>query len=195
MADRDDRRTSRRDFLRGGAKTTALVALGGVAGGLIMRSSSASTVWQIDPDLCVQCERCSTHCVLTPSAVKCVHGFELCGYCKLCGGYHRPGAKVQDTAAENQLCPTGALLRRFVEEPFFEYTVDEALCIGCGRCAKGCAAFGNGSLYLQIRHDRCLNCNECSISRHCPSGAIRRVPADQPYSLKGRPAAPPREAG
>jgi electron transport complex protein RnfB len=50
---------------------------------------------------------------------------------------------------------------------------------------KGCSAFGNGSLHLQIRHDRCLNCNQCSIARSCPSDAISRVPVDQPYMIKG----------
>jgi electron transport complex protein RnfB len=177
---------NRRDFLRGGLRVSATATLAGAAGALVLRDASGPTVWQIDPTACVHCERCSTHCPLSPSAVKCVHAYDLCGYCKLCGGYHRPEAKVQDTAAENQLCPTGAIRRTFVEEPFYEYTIEEALCIGCGRCAKGCGAFGNSSLYLQVRHDRCLNCNQCSIAESCPSQAFRRVPANRPYLLKGR---------
>jgi electron transport complex protein RnfB len=177
---------NRRNFLRTSLRVSATAALGGAAGGLALRGARGPTVWQIDPTACAQCERCSTHCVLSPSAVKCVHAYDLCGYCKLCGGYHRPEAKVQDTAAESQLCPTGAIRRTFVEEPFYEYTIDEPLCIGCGRCAKGCGAFGNSSLYLQVRHDRCLNCNHCSIAEACPSQAFRRVPASQPYLLKGR---------
>ena len=60
------------------------------------------------------------------------------------------------------------------------------ICSGCAKCVKGCGAFGNGSLYLQVRHDRCLNCNECSIAEECPSGAFKRVPADHPYILKGK---------
>jgi len=56
--------------------------------------------------------------------------------------------------------------------------------MGCGKCVKGCKTFGNGSLFLQVRHDRCLNCNECSIAAACPSGAFKRVPADKPYLLK-----------
>jgi electron transport complex protein RnfB len=51
---------------------------------------------------------------------------------------------------------------------------------------KGCVLFGNGSFYLQVRHDRCLNCNECSIARVCPAQAFKRVPASQPYLLKDR---------
>jgi Na+-translocating ferredoxin:NAD+ oxidoreductase subunit B len=177
---------SRRELFRTGLRVSATAAIGGVAGALALRDGAKGLVWQIDPAACVQCERCSTHCVLAASAVKCVHAYDLCGYCKLCGGYHRPDAKVQDTAAENQLCPTGAIRRTFIEEPFYEYTIDEELCIGCGRCAKGCGAFGNSSLYLQVRHDRCLGCNQCAIAEACPSQAFRRVPASRPYLLKGR---------
>jgi electron transport complex protein RnfB len=115
-----------------------------------------------------------------------VHAFDVCGYCKLCGGYYQPDTKILDTAAENQLCPTGAIKRTFIENPYYEYTIDEDLCIGCAKCVKGCGAFGNGSLYLQVRHDRCLNCNDCAIARNCPADAFRRVPADQPYILKGK---------
>ncbi|MBL7138671.1 MAG: 4Fe-4S binding protein, partial [Bacteroidales bacterium] len=67
----------------------------------------------------------------------------------------------------------------------FEYTIDEELCIGCGKCVKGCNAFGNGSLQLQVRQNICNNCNECSIARNCPSDAYSRVPANTPYLLKG----------
>ncbi|MGE5424317.1 MAG: hypothetical protein ACM3N9_03070 [Syntrophothermus sp.] len=147
--------------------------------------ASRQTVWQLDPAKCIQCGQCATECVLTPSAVKCVHVFAMCGYCDLCGGYFRQGTKELNTAAENHLCPTNAIKRTFVEEPFFEYTIDEKLCNGCGKCVKGCGAFGNGSLQLQVRHDRCSNCNECAIARKCPAGAYSRVPAHQPYLLKG----------
>ncbi len=178
-------RPSRRDFVRDGLKTTTVLAVGGLGGLLVGRSQAAPTVWQIDPEICVQCERCSTECVLTPSAVKCVHSFDLCGYCALCGGYQNPKTKVQSTAAENQLCPTGAIKRHFIEAPYFEYTIEKEMCIGCGKCVKGCDSFGNGSLYLQVRHDLCVGCNECAIAATCPSGAFRQVPAGTPYLLKG----------
>ncbi len=147
--------------------------------------SLRSTVWQLDPSKCIQCGRCATACVITPSAVKCTHAYVMCGYCDLCGGYFKPETKTLTTAAENQLCPTNALKRKFIEDPFYEYTVDELLCIGCAKCVKGCDAFGNGSLQLQIRHNRCVNCNECSIARVCPSEAFSRVPANKPYLLNG----------
>lgn len=156
----------------------------------------ASTVWQIDPHKCTQCGRCATECVMTPSAVKCVHSYELCGYCDLCTGFFEAQPNALNTGAENQLCPTNALLRKFIEDPYYEFIVDEKRCIGCAKCVKGCTAFGNGSLYLQIRHDRCVNCNECSIARVCPAHAITRVPVDvgppdqrlkHLYRLKNKP--------
>ena len=114
-----------------------------------------------------------------------MHAYAVCGYCLLCGGYHQPYVKDVDSAAENQLCPTSAIKRTFIEDPYYEYEIDEELCIGCGVCVKGCGSFGNGSLFLQVLHDRCVNCNECSIARVCPSQAYRRVPAAAPYLLKG----------
>jgi electron transport complex protein RnfB len=174
----------RRDFIR----AAATVAAGGAAW-VAARSGSGEMVWQLDPLKCVQCGRCTTSCVMNPSAVKCVHSFQICGYCDLCGAYLVPGAKSRDSGAENELCPVGALNRRFVEEPFYEYTINESLCVGCGKCVKGCNTFGNGSLYLQVNHDICRNCNECSIARDCPTGAFQRVPAETPYLLKTREGA------
>jgi len=128
--------------------------------------------------------------VLSPSAVKCVHSYQICGYCDLCSGFLHQGAKARDTGAENELCPTGALKRTFIEEPFYQYTVDEALCNGCGKCVKGCGAFGNGSLYLQVKHDICVGCNECAIARNCPASAYQRVPLRSAYLLKTREPQP-----
>ena len=173
------KRFDRRGFLR----TAAALAVGGTAW-KATRSQADGTLWQLDPQKCVQCGRCATHCVLNPSAVKCVHSYEICGYCDLCGGYLQPTAKGRDTGAEHQLCPVSALKRTFIEEPFFQYTIDEALCIGCGKCVKGCGMFGNGSLYLQVKQDICVHCNECAIAQGCPAGAYRRVHAADPYLLK-----------
>lgn len=176
---------TRREFIRKVLRGTGFVGIGAAAGAIVARASASEMVWQIDPDKCIQCGNCATYCVLKPSAVKCVHAFAMCGYCDLCTGHFLPNPNALNTGAENQLCPTGAIKRRFVEDPYYEYTIDESLCIGCGRCVKGCNAFGNGSLFLQIRHDRCLNCNECTISTACPAQAFRRVPASDPYLLKG----------
>ena len=181
----ENKTLKRREFIQSSARITLAIGISGLSGIALNHSKTGEWVWQIDPFVCTQCGRCADMCVRSPSAVKCVHAFNLCGYCDLCGGYFKPGVTDLNTGAENQLCPSSAIRRNFVEEPFFEYTIDEKLCVGCGKCVKGCSSFGNGSLHLQIRHDRCLNCNQCSIARNCSSNAIKRVPADQPYKIKG----------
>lgn len=176
---------NRREFIQSGMRLSLALALGSVSGVALSKVIKDDYVWQIDPFECTQCERCATDCVMTPSAVKCVHAYDLCGYCDLCGGYFKPDANQLSTAAENQLCPTAAIERRFIEEPYFEYIINEDLCMGCAKCVKGCTSFGNGSLHLQIIHDICLNCNECAIARVCPSNAIKRVKASEAYNIKG----------
>ena len=174
----------RRELLRNGMRGACLLGAGTV-GGLLTRNIRAEhTVWQIDPYKCISCGNCATYCVLDESAVKCVHAHAMCGYCELCTGFFEPEPAALDEGAENQLCPTGAIQRNDVEDPYFEYIILEEKCIGCGKCVKGCNAFGNGSLFLQVRHDRCINCNECAIAKSCPANAFRRVPANQPYILK-----------
>ena len=185
MADERDKIT-RRDLLTHGLRGLGALAAAGVLGGLAVRGAATETVWQIDPDKCTECGRCATECVITPSAVKCVHAYAMCGYCELCFGFFEDNPNSLDTGAENQRCPTGAIKRSFVEDPYYQYVIDEPLCIACGKCVKGCTQFGNGSLFLQVRHDRCLNCNQCAIASACPALAFVRVPADKPYLLKGR---------
>ena len=176
----------RRKFL----KTSGRIIAGGsilALFGFSYRKSiakGAEYFWQIDPKICTFCGRCETECVLPTSAVKCVHAVRVCGYCDLCGGYYRTNVKELNTAAENLMCPTGAIQRKFVEDPYFEYSINEDLCNGCGKCAKGCNSFGNGSLYLQVKQDLCKGCNECRISKACPSGAIKRVAVTNVYDYK-----------
>ena len=175
----------RRRFIRSGMQMALALSLGGVAGVSFLKAGSKNLVWQIDPFKCVQCGRCADECVMSPSAVKCVHAYALCGYCDLCGGYLKPDSNARSTAAENQLCPTAAIKRKYIEDPYYEYVIEEDLCIGCAKCVAGCTSFGNGSLHLQIRHDLCKNCNDCAIARVCPADAFVRVPADTPYMIKG----------
>jgi Na+-translocating ferredoxin:NAD+ oxidoreductase subunit B len=177
--------TNRREFIQNGARLSLALALGGIGGLSLSKMTSDDYVWQIDPFECTQCGRCAIECVMSPSAVKCVHAYDLCGYCDLCGGYFKPDANKLSTAGENQLCPTAAIERKFIEEPYFEYHIIEDLCIGCAKCVAGCTSFGNGSFHLQIMHHICLNCNECSIARLCPSNAIKRVKASDAYKVKG----------
>lgn len=176
---------NRREFIQSGMRLSLGLAVGGIGAMSLKHATKDEWAWQIDPFECTQCGRCATDCVMSPSAVKCIHAYDLCGYCDLCGGYFKPDANKLTTAAENQLCPTAAIKRKYIEEPYFEYVIDEDLCIGCAKCVKGCTSFGNGSLHLQIMHNICLNCNECSIARVCPSDAIKRVKANEAYKVKG----------
>jgi len=77
----------RRDFFRGVVRNATAIGLGGMLLGLIRKANADGTVWQIDPWKCTQCGRCATQCVLEQSAVKCVHSFDMCGYCRLCTVY------------------------------------------------------------------------------------------------------------
>jgi Na+-translocating ferredoxin:NAD+ oxidoreductase subunit B len=177
---------SRRHFVSGALRGAALFLFGAVTTLIARHSQKERTLWQIDPHKCIACTNCANLCVLTPSAVKCVQQYPMCGYCKLCTGYFEPQPNALNTAAENQVCPTGAIKRVALEDPYYEYNIDEPLCIGCGKCVVGCVLFGNGSFFLQVRHDRCVNCNECAIAIACPADAFVRVPASQPYLLKSR---------
>jgi electron transport complex protein RnfB len=179
------KKLKRRDFLNTGIRLGIGVGMGALAIDLTTRSVSGKTIWQLDPSKCVQCGNCATECVLQTSAVKCVHVTSMCGYCDLCSGYLRPNVKDLNTAAENKLCPTDAIVRTFVEEPYFEYRIVEELCNGCAKCVKNCGSFGNGSLQLQVQQHLCLNCNQCSIARSCPSQAFSRVDRNIPYLLQG----------
>ncbi len=189
---------SRRGVLRG-LLGGGVIAAGAAA---IHGDSSSDTVWQIDPHKCTHCGRCATHCVLTPSAVKCVHAYAACGFCDICTGYLAEMRVDNAPAAENEMCPTGAIQRTFIEDPYYEYTIIEERCIGCAKCVKGCTDYSNGSLYLQILHDRCVGCNDCAIAAACPAKAISRVPMSEPYIPKfvadnppEQPATPPAKLG
>jgi electron transport complex protein RnfB len=184
-----DKEQDRRRFLVDGLRVAGVVGVGVLGGFLTGRRGQAmENRWQIDPDKCVACGNCATHCVLDESAVKCVQCFDMCGFCNRCTGYYTlDGLDSRDTAAEDLLCPTEAIIREFVEgkagQNFYEYTIKTDACIGCAMCVKGCALM-NGSLYLQVMHDRCVNCNECAIAVACPSDAFLTPSSDRPYRLK-----------
>ena len=170
----------RRRFLMDSLRVAGVVTLGTGMGFLAgSKGRATETRWQIDPDKCVGCGKCAINCVLDESAVKCVQCFDMCGYCDICTGYLATQYQQVDTAAENQLCPTDAIVRTLIEEKagqrFYEYTIEVAQCIGCGVCVKGCALM-NGSLYLQVMHDRVWTATSArspSPVRVAPSTAFR----------------------
>lgn len=176
---------SRRDMLASTLRASGLLAVGGILGSVLAKPTNASaTCWQIDPDKCTWCGRCATDCVLNPSAVKCVQAYPICGYCRLCTGYFDAQPNALNAGAENQICPTGAIIRKHIEDQYYEYNIDADLCIGCAKCVDGCTRYGNGSFFLQINQELCVKCNRCSIAANCPANAISRVPASQPYKIK-----------
>lgn len=180
----DDKPVSRRQFFRRIGLGSAALGLTGLGIAATSRAGGERLVWQIDPFKCVQCGQCRTHCVQADSAVKCVHDFLMCGICDRCVAYLSASSVDLENGAENELCPLGAIRRQLIEPPYFEYLIDEHLCTGCGLCVMRCEKAGKGSLYLQVRHDRCLNCNQCAIAAACPAQAFVRLPADSPYVVR-----------
>jgi Na+-translocating ferredoxin:NAD+ oxidoreductase subunit B len=178
---------TRRQFIETTCRVAGVTALAGGAVTLIARRASAHAVFQVDPLKCAACDICRTACVLPLSAVKAVNEFSKCGYCRLCPAYMDVASAPDEVGIPSgKVCPQDALKRRVVgrEDPddpnnnYYEYTVDEARCTGCGKCVKACKPpAGNGSLRLEIRYNRCLTCNECSILVACPEAAIVRVVA------------------
>ncbi len=179
-------KSTRRQFID---RSVRIIGFAGIAGaaGLLARRASSDAVYQVDPFKCTACDLCRTSCVLSLSAVKAVNDFDKCGYCMLCPAYYDvttyPDEKGIPTG---KVCPQDALKRRVVgrvdeEDPnnnYYEYVVDETRCDGCGKCVKACKPpAGNGSLRLEIRYARCVECNECAILIACPDHAIIRLEA------------------
>jgi len=181
---KEQAKLARRSFLQKISKGLAFFAFGGLLGKASSRARNDGMVWQIDPSKCKQCGNCATHCVLPQSASRAVHDFSMCGYCRICTGFLVLDPLTIDEGAENQLCPVGAIKRKFVEEPYYEYTIDRDLCIGCAKCVKGCTSYGNGSLFLQVQRDICINCNTCSIAIVCEGKAYSLIPANRQYIPK-----------
>ncbi len=177
-------KSTRREFIDRSCRVVGFATIAGAAG-LLTKRASANAVYQVDPFKCTSCDLCRTSCVLSLSAVKAVNDFDKCGYCMLCPAYMDVTSKPDEKGIPTgKVCPQDALKRRVVgrvdaDDPnnnYYEYVVDETLCDGCGKCVKACKPpAGNGSLRLEIRYDRCVECNECAIQIVCPDLAIVRV--------------------
>jgi Na+-translocating ferredoxin:NAD+ oxidoreductase subunit B len=179
-------KSSRREFIDRSIRIVGLVSIGGAAA-MLTRRAAGSSVFQVDPSKCAACDLCRTSCVLSHSAVKAVNEFSKCGYCQLCPAYYDVTSQPDEMGLPTgKTCPQDALKRRIVgkvdlEDPnnnYYEYTVDESLCDGCGKCVKACKPpAGNGALRLEVRYSRCLECDACAIQVVCPESAIVRIPA------------------
>ncbi len=178
-------RSTRRQFIDRSVRIVGFAGIGAAAGVLTKRASG-NAVYQVDPFKCTACDLCRTSCVLSLSAVKAVNDFDKCGYCMLCPAYYDVTSMPDEKGIPTgKVCPQDALKRRVVgkedpEDPnnnYYEYVIDETRCDGCGKCVKACKPpAGNGSLRLEIRYARCVDCNECAILIACPDKAIVRVP-------------------
>jgi Na+-translocating ferredoxin:NAD+ oxidoreductase subunit B len=176
--------STRRQFIDRSFRIIGFAGLG-TAAVVLSRRASGNNVYQVDPFKCTACDLCRTSCVLSLSAVKAVNDFDKCGYCMLCPAYYDVTSQPDEKGIPSgKVCPQDALKRRVVgkEDPddpnnnYYEYVIDEARCDGCGKCVKACLPpAGNGSLRLEIRYTRCVECNECAIQIACPDKAIIRV--------------------
>jgi electron transport complex protein RnfB len=184
---------SRRQVLGTAARGAALLGLSGLTGVLAIKANK-SYAWMIDPSKCINsklgalgvdvCEMCATDCVLTLSAVRAVNDFSACGRCYICPAYFKITSAVgPDGLPSEKVCPRDAIKREAIgwidpDDPannFYEYTIDEKLCNGCGRCIMECKEpAGLGSIKLEVRHNVCLDCNRCSIAAVCPEDAYER---------------------
>jgi electron transport complex protein RnfB len=197
VSDRDDKKTkfTRREVLGHAARGAALVGLGGTAYVLALKANK-TYAWVIDPDKCIDsrlgavgvevCELCATECVLTLSAVRAVNYFKECGRCYICPAYFKITSAVgPDGLPSEKVCPRDAIHREAIgwidpDDPannFYEYTIDEEKCNGCGRCVLECKEpAGLSSIRLEVRHNVCLDCNRCTIAAACPEDAYERRP-------------------
>jgi Na+-translocating ferredoxin:NAD+ oxidoreductase subunit B len=187
------KRYTRREMMGHVARGAALTGLTGVACFLSLKARRAYA-WEINVAKCIDsklgavgvdaCERCASECVLSLSAVRAVNDHSRCGRCYICPAYFAIASAVgPDGLPSEKLCPRDAIKREAIgwvdpDDPannFYEYSIDEEKCNGCGRCVMECKEpAGLGSMCLEVRHDTCLDCNRCAIAIACPEDAYER---------------------
>jgi len=180
---------TRRNFLRLVGRGLGATALGAVAGRVLLGGRADAEFiqpphgygWQIDPDICTFCGLCETACVRQPSAVKAVNDQKKCANCVVCYGHiydrNLPSERIDRDG--RRVCPYDAVRRTRLTgglDGAYLYTIGCDHCTGCAKCALECNRHGTKSMFLIIRPDLCLGCNDCSIARVCEPGAVERVP-------------------
>lgn len=189
---------TRRASLKTLGRGAAAAGLGGAAL-YLGQKAQGQVVWQIDAAMCLNsrlgevgvkaCDLCLKECVVTNSAVRAVNEFSKCGRCYICPAYFNVKSAVnKDGLPSEKLCPRDAIERKPIGEVdpadpannFYEYVIDEKKCDGCGKCVMACKEpAGLGSIRLKVRHDLCVDCNSCAISRSCPKDALFQWPVFQ----------------
>jgi electron transport complex protein RnfB len=180
---------NRREALRIGGQLLGAASLGAL-GWRVFSPSSEKTgfiaqnrrfAWQIDPEKCLACGRCATACVRKPSSAKAVNDPKKCSNCVVCYG-HISDTQVDSDKIDTEgkrVCPVDAVQRENFSggaDGLFLYRQDPKRCIGCAQCVKRCNEHGSKSMFMIIRPDLCLGCNECAIAVACPHGAVIRIP-------------------
>ncbi len=184
-----DHQVDRRKFLLWTLRGTCFAGLAGVTGRILgTHQPDAPFVqpphrfgWQIQPEKCTYCGLCATACVRRPSAVKAVNDQKKCSNCVVCYG-HIFEKRIDSSKIDShgtRVCPQDAVERKNYcggLDGYYLYGINHERCIGCAACVAECNRYGTKSMFLLIRPDLCLGCNECAIARVCPHQAIQRVP-------------------
>jgi electron transport complex protein RnfB len=199
---------TRRSAFKRISRAAAITGMTGAAAFLV-RKAEGQVVWQIDSARCVNsrvgevvakvCDLCVKGCVVKQSAVRAVNDFSQCGRCAICPAYFNVSSAVgPDGLPSEKLCPRDAITRKPIGEidpadpanNFYEYVIDEKKCDGCGKCVMACKEpAGLGSIRLMVRHDLCVDCNNCAISLACPKDALVQLPVPKALATP-RPSHP-----
>lgn len=178
---------NRRKFITNAGRAVCGLALGGLVYRVV--SSQVNTddpgpltrhAWQINLDKCTACGKCQTLCVRKPSAVKAVNDQKKCSFCVVCYGHITETRMDSDKIMSEgtRVCHTDAVIRKEYsggKDGYFVYTIDDNKCDACCKCVEYCSKRGTKSMFLIIRPDLCLNCNNCNIATYCPEKAVEKV--------------------
>jgi Fe-S-cluster-containing dehydrogenase component len=155
----------------------------------VERLSSARSLLAIELDACVRCGECARACAETHGAPRLTRRGDRVALRVLSADGFAARALLLPEACQHcrepaclPECPTGAITR----DASGAVALDEALCTGCGACAKACpwdairlaprAAPGSGASELVAQKcDLCRGRSGPECVNACPTGAIFRA--------------------